>query len=483
MTDLAYRTRRRSVKRDDLGPLAVTYLLPFYDATWLPLPATPGVWWSPAQDAVLRSTIQHEGMWASAIAIATTKLASLAWDVESTQPRVRARAQELLLNADGGPAAGGGWASFAEKQVAAYLLTNNGAFFEIERETRAYGSRIRAIHHLPSGRCRRTGDPERPVIYTDLRGAEHALPWHAVVSLVDQPDEEERHGGVGHCAAERAYTAILKLATIERYLYEKMSGQRGTGIDFISGVTRKQLTEAMSQASEAQQATGAIAYKARTLIPIPDATAQINIASVEFSSAPDWFEATEERNQAYLQMANSIGLDPQDIQPLTGQALGTGAQSQVLDDKASGKGLVSYRQKMTHALNQLVMNDVTTFVFTERDPRDKRAEADLQRTQAETVEGLVTSGLLRPDQALEVLVERDVLDASILPATAQPQQALSDTEKPDAAGDDALAVAVTDTTEATKEAGDIDTLFAQELEAARTLARKVLRDGANPADK
>src|SRR5262245_48740377 len=208
MTDLAYRSRTRSVKRNDASGSGsvLLYLVPGYGRDYLPLPSDLPPWWSYPQDAVLRSTIQHEGMWASAVSIMATKAAALAWDVESTPLRAK-RARELLLHADGGAGGGGGWVPFLGKHITAYTCTNNGAFIEIERQTRAYGSSVRAIHHLPSGRCQRTGDAAYPVLYRDLAGREHELPWHAVLTFADQPDEEERYFGVGHCAAERAYRA------------------------------------------------------------------------------------------------------------------------------------------------------------------------------------------------------------------------------------------------------------------------------------
>lgn len=92
---------------------------------------------------------------------------------------------------------------------------------------------------------------------------------------------------------------------------------------------------------------------------------------VTLAELPDRFNRKEETDLAILTYANSIGLDVQDLQPLTGQQLGAGAQSQVLDEKSKGKGLAAWRQGFMHELNEAVLDERTTFAFIENDYRDQ----------------------------------------------------------------------------------------------------------------
>ena len=74
------------------------------------------------------------------------------------------------------------------------------------------------------------------------------------------------------------------------------------------------------------------------------------IATIPLADFPDNFNRRDELDIAILGYANNLGLDPQDLQPLTGQALGTGAQSQVLNEKAKGKGQMHHTRCHQHTL-------------------------------------------------------------------------------------------------------------------------------------
>jgi hypothetical protein len=56
------------------------------------------------------------------------------------------------------------------------------------RITSKPGSKIIGLYHLDSLRCYRTGDPDRPVIYQDLRGNFHYLTWWQVWDISDTPN-------------------------------------------------------------------------------------------------------------------------------------------------------------------------------------------------------------------------------------------------------------------------------------------------------
>src|SRR5687768_13705605 len=104
MTD----TLKRSVTRDDYQPVgeggAYRFILPFGpgDTGLLPpgLPMNLPPWWSRARDTVLRASVHHEGMWASAVAIAATKIAALGWEIDGEVPLRVSRGRDILAAAD-----------------------------------------------------------------------------------------------------------------------------------------------------------------------------------------------------------------------------------------------------------------------------------------------------------------------------------------------------------------------------------------------
>jgi hypothetical protein len=385
------------------------------------------------------------------------------------------RTQQLLLHAD----AGAGWVPFVGKVARDYLTTNNGAFIEIVRASRAIGSRIIGINHLDSLRCRRTGDPEIPVIYMDRWGIEHELRWWQVISLCDMPDPRAESLGQGECAAQRAWRTIVEMAALNRYVFEKVAGRRPLALYFVSGVTTKQIEQVVAGAQESATSKGVTSYMGAAIAGFMSDKAPA-LVTIPLAELPDGFDPKQVRDDAYLRYAGALGIDLQELQPLSGQGLGTGTQSNVLADKESGKGLMAFRQAFTHALNEMVLDDATTFVFTENDLRDQEAKAKIAQLRGAFVNEAIASQVITPSQGLQVLVDSDDLPKEFLEADETSFDDLSDTEKPITPDDEGVAVEVAEeasegeeSVTALKEAGDAEKLVKQEQGRARELYEEV----------
>lgn len=440
MTEPAIELRRertrRSVTRDNPFPIdrgggyfqilvpsvqPQTGLLPAY----LPLDFRQ-------RDRILDSTVRADAMWSAAIGIAITKAASMSWEAKSDGETRSKKAQELLLSADATSISGiGGWVSYLGKQVRNFTCTNAGCFTEIIRANGAYGSKIVGLGHLSALRMRRTGDPEYPFIYIDRWGRQHVMRWWQVFNLVDMPDPDEAALGVGLCAAERAYQQIRKLAALEQYIYEKLSGSRPLALHIVNGLTKDQLTDMMNSASNSQASKGLSLYMGAIVATTLKPDSAPSLVTIPLAELPDGFEAEKERDRADLIYANSLGLDPQDLKPMSNQQMGAGAQSEVLNQKAEGRGQAAYRQQLTHMLNQLVFDNKTQFLFTEHDYRDQQAAANVSAARGAFITGLVQGQVISPQQGQQVLVEQGELPKIFIEQGAQAGSDLSDTDKPD----------------------------------------------------
>lgn len=390
------------------------------------LPPTPPVYWRLERDMVLRATVLHESLWSSAVNIAATKTASLGWEVEGDYPLKVRRAQEMMLSLDNE-----GWVKAQGKGVRDFITTDNGEWWEIVRATQGAGSRILGLMHLDSLRCYRTGDPARPVIYADLKGKYHELRDYQVINLVDMPNPGAEWLGVGLCAASRAYPHIFKLAAIEQYVSEKVSGSRPQEIHFVRGVLPKQLDQALRSADKSQAQKGAVMFKGAVVVPIPgDGT--VEGYRVPLAELPDGFDRKQEFDLAITAYADAIGLDQQDLQPLSGQGLGTGAQSYVLWEKAKGKGLAARRQDWIHQINDKVNPDGVTFAFNERDLSDELKEAEVSSARAATRGSMISNGEITAIEARQLAVDSDDLPKEFTPPEGDvtPEDNLSDFEKP-----------------------------------------------------
>lgn len=376
-------------------------------------------------DAATSQSPDFEAIWAGALAIAITKVTSLSWEIEGDIPLRTRRTQELLQGLD----AGRGWVSGMSKLLQDFLLTNNGAFLEVVRATSSVNSQIVGLIPLDSLRCQRTGDPSRPVIYTDLLGRMHELRAEDVIEFADMPSSRASMFGSGKCAAFRAWRAIYKLASIEQYISDKVTGRRPLSLELISGLNDPQLRTILNTGQAEADARGMVAFMGAVLGTVM--SDNLNHVSVPLAGLPENFDRQKELDIAVLGYVNNLGLDVQDVQPLTGRAIGTGAQSDVLNEKAKGKGLSAFRQQFTHALNEWVLPDMTTFVFVEKDWRDKNLGADFaQKTEAYVADS-VSKGILTGAQGLQKLVDENVYPKEFLPEDETPDTTLADDEKPD----------------------------------------------------
>lgn len=235
---------------------------------------------------------------------------------------------------------------------------------------------------------------------------------------------------VHNCAAERAWNPIKKMSAMEQFLYEKVSGRRSLAIHIVNGMSELQFRNAVTAASEEASQKGAIVYMGSTVIPVQGDIPPV-LVTIPLASIPNGFDRKQEFDIGVLQYADALGIDVQDIQPLTGRAVGTGAQSRVLDDKSAGKGLAAWRSKFSHMLNEYVTPDSVTFYFYERDYTERQREADIRATNAGTVSGMVKDKLLVPLQGQQLLVDWDVLPKSMLPQYGDTDETLADDEKPE----------------------------------------------------
>lgn len=429
MTDTLKKSVTRGDYADNPRSGAFHLIVPggMYGPDAFGLPPEPPRYWSPHRDAVLRSTIFAEDMWADVVYQSIATNAALDWmiaDSEESQRRI-SMAQDLFANAD----AGNGWVHFIQRHLRSYYLSDNGAFVEIERYSDARGARAKGVHHLDGSRCRRTGNLDVPVIYTDLEGREHELKWYQVLIFSDMPSDDARLHGIGMCAASRAYRTIYSVAGMEGYKTERITGSGANGIEVIGGITDKQLEDAIISHSAEAVRRGARHYKGKILIPMINAR-DVNSISIDLAGMPDGFTAREERENAYLKYAKAIGEAAQDVQPLTGQGLGTGTQSRELSEAAKAYGSAAWRKQWMHKVGSGILSTATTFHFNTNDTRDQKAKAEVQKLRAETRDSMIANGTITAPEARQMAADDKDIPKEFLAQDQTAGSTLTDTEKP-----------------------------------------------------
>ncbi len=430
------RERKGSVTKEDYSSDAMRWVFPVFGAYGsqqrgyaLPerLPNYSRYSFFTKRDVTLLSTPQFEGQWANALNIAVTKIAGWDWEIESSIPLRRKRTQQILQQSTAGIFSG--WVPFLSAHLRSFLLCGR-AVVEIERESSAYSSRIKALHHLNPLRCQFTDDPKTPVLYYDKQGKIHELKYYECMIFADSVDPTIGEFDMTDSAGIRAYQSVALLAAIGKYLYEKVTGIRPLELVFIQGITNTTLTDAAKSSQADRERSGAMMYMGVAAQAVPG-DIPIQKVSIPLAGLPDRFDPQSLRDDAYIKYANATGLDVNDIDPRLAvrNQLGSGAQAIILNEKSKGRGLIAWKKQWIHNLNFWVTDSATKFAFSEQTPDDDLKAAQLTKQRVENMKLMVESGLITADQARNLLVDTGDLPREFIAHDATGGGTLADEDK------------------------------------------------------
>lgn len=382
-------------------------------------------WWSAERDKQLRDFWHKEPLLASAIYTLMTRQAAFDWVLDGP-PRAVSKAHDILAYAD----LGAGWVDYIEKGTQDLCTQDNAWFTEIIRPKGA-GPEVApiGIAHLDSARCTRTGDPENPVLYTDRKGGKHLLKWWQVFILTEMPSPIETMNGMGFCAVSRVLKAAQILRDIATYKAEKVSSKPQRGIWFIQGIRKSVIEDALKEAEEEEANKALRRFVMPKLIASLDPGVSINVHQIDFASLPDGFDEETTLRWYIAQLAMGFGTDYQEFAPMPGQKLGAGAQSEVMAQKARGKGSALFRKMLEFALNQYVLPQSVDFKFVITDPAEEAEKALVARTRAEERKIRLDSGEISIPEARQL-----ALDTGDLPPEMMERDVTTETQAADITG-------------------------------------------------
>lgn len=428
MTDLA--DRKGSVTRQDFvpSPDQGVWAWSIYDpgAMVSPVPQLP-IHGAREADRVLAATLDLEDMWASAIAKAATKIAVRGYEISDSDDSTRRTeySQGLIRNMDG-PAR---YREGVVKAVTDFLTTDNGWFIEVARAGGRPGGKVLGLYQLDSFRCFRTGNLTYPVLYQDWEGTWHKLRNDQVIYGSDMPSPRARMWGRGRCAARRAFQTITTLSATKTYYREKITGSRALSLYFITGVSRKQLQDAMETSEAEKIRKGHVVYKGAVMVPIETDQA-INVATIDLAGVADGFDVDQVEKSSLRTYAIAIGLNPDELVERAA-GLNSGQSAQVSEQAAEEAGGLPYFIKdIEDKLNYLVMPKQTVFQVKTNDIRDQQQKAALNKTKADTISVMrgtpQAPGWITPEMALQMAVDEGLVPPEFLPQDVTPQGTLTD---------------------------------------------------------
>lgn len=427
----AAELQKSSVTRNDAqdakmsgGPLLISPYQFFLQRPSL-LPDLP-IQWSHLKDWWLRIAIYYEPLWASAFRKAISKIAARSFQVKDTSDSSRRTAAAMRLFQTYN---GLGWVAGISQTAGDYLGTSNGAFAQIVRQSSARGSRVKGFKHMDSRRTRRTGDPAYPLIYTDLDGYEHYLKDYQVMMFADQPRPDAELFGVGFCATEGAYAQIQELAYQRLFKKEKITGTGATAWYIIQGLTDKTLESSIKTGENAQRERNTVLYKGALITGVP-AGDQLTMLTLPLKSLPDGFDEQKSFDDAVIIYSNHLGIQVQDIRPLSGQ-FGAGEQTRVLDEAANSMGQAAFVKDFEHQVNEKALPHTTTFYLAINDINDQKQQAEVMKLRAEVRKQMIDNGEIDATIARQMALDAGDLAPELFDAVdATPGGTLTDSQKP-----------------------------------------------------
>jgi hypothetical protein len=297
-----------------------------------------------------------------------------------------AKFQDMLRNSQFGQ----GWGALVSLATLDFLRHDIGAFVEVigpGNPMRPMTGAVTGLAHLDTMRCWPTGDPEYPVLYVDRENKRHLLHNTRVLHFVDMPDGDERlPGPIGLCALSRAMAVVSREIKMGRYVEVELDDNPPPGI---------MLARNMSEQSKQAAAARFRQEQAGDIPPIWGRTIwfyslqpenPIELESISFQKPPEGFDYKVYKVDIDIpSLALAIGVDPQELWPLSGQRMGTGTQSEILHAKGRGKAFADILKMWERGLNE-ILPPAYEFEFKFRDEQQDRQTAETAQIWVSTVQ-------------------------------------------------------------------------------------------------
>src|SRR3990172_8037998 len=364
------------------------------------------------RDRMLREFFLKEPILGSAVAAVSSQHASYRWEIESEDEGLRDAVTEMIETSHFGE----GWTSFVTALSIDYLTQDRGAYIEIVREANQPDAAVLGIVCLEALRCRPTGDPRKPVVYTDEKSQDHLLDYWNVARLVEMPSSIVTMRGMQYSAVSRVLSASQIMRDIIIYRGEKVGGRFQRMIHIVGGPAKQDIKRALQAGAEDADNEGLTRFTLPTILASLDPSKPVSHVEIPLASLPDNFDLEDEMKSYITTIALAFCRDYQDFGPLPGGNLGPSNQSEILAAKTKGKGPALFMRSMEYAMNRrgIVPFPLAIFHYREQDLEDEGNKEKIRRLRAETRSTMIKSGEITPDVARMLAVKDGDYDAELL---------------------------------------------------------------------
>ena len=376
------------------------------------------------RDAQLRDFWPTEPFLAGAFYSAAIRDANYEWEIEGPNEHTVNALTDMIHGAIAGQTYG--WMPFVTLWTQDWRTQDNGAFIELIRDpaidvTSRFKDEVAPViglAHLDAGKCVRTGNPMKPVIYEDRDGKYHPLKWFQVVALSEFPSPVQKMNGVGYSAVSRILKFAEIIQSIEIYTDEKVSGRHIKEIHFVGGVSKMEIEDIRKRHEEEADNKGLSRFIQPLIYASLDPEKPVTTASIDLASLPDNFDFDTLMRWYIANVALNTGGDYQDLAPLPSGNIGSSAQSEILHRKSRGKGPANFMETIQNITkNYGIIPPPYRFKFNVKDTAEDMELAEMKTKMAEFLAIIRRADIVNGETVRAVLRRMDIIEEDDLALT------------------------------------------------------------------
>jgi hypothetical protein len=337
-------------------------------------------WGTRDRERWLRAYSRHEYNWLGQISYNAmiAKVAATPWEISGK--RGVSHFQDVLREAQ----FGAGWTDFISAGLWDYFTQDIGFFMEVigpGNPMRAMTGAAVGVRVLDPLRCVPTGDPEYPVRYYSQHDSEiHLMHYTRVRQMVSMPSSDSSHPGTGHSALSRAIAIVQRQISMNRFIEARLDDKPSPGI-IAMNIPKQQWEQLLAEYRKQQSADETPEWGRNLFVTSNNPDKDVNIEQVTFSQSPEGWSFPEYMNVDVNAWAGAMGMDAQEIWPLSSGSMGSGMQSEVLHQKSEAKGYGLVLTLIERNFNT-ILPDNLEFKFKRHDPHASLQEAQTAQAWA-----------------------------------------------------------------------------------------------------
>jgi hypothetical protein len=359
-------------------------------------------WWSEKRDIALRHFVYrpNNDILIGAVSSMIKKFKSMNWKIEGPQSVIN-RFQNVFTTAEFWQ----GWSFWLGKVLFDYLTQDKGGFTELIGPGDPDGplETVIGLAHLDSRFCQLTGDIEYPVIFNNPKtNNAHRLHTTRVAHFVDMPSPAESMYNTGFCAVSRVIGSSEILLKINKYKNEKLDDLPEAGLLLFNNVLPERWNDAKADYARETRRLGQDHWRNIMTMFGLDPAQPASADLISFANLPEAFNELESTNIYINILALAFGVDVREFWPITSGALGTATESEVMHQKARGKGVGEIISMIERILNWKVLPKSATFAFDFKDDQEDLLMADIDEKRTNTIMSMWQGDGLGPVNRFEI---------------------------------------------------------------------------------